>query len=234
MTATLDWLRSSPLLGVFLTLAGYKLGLEARRLTRGHPLAQPVVVAIVFIALCLSALRIDYDRYLSGASIIGFFLGPATVALAIPLHRQVHHLGRMLRPMIVALPCGALISIGTAVLTVKALGGTRLLQLTMAPKAATTPVSIAVSHTIGGLPPLTAVLTIIAGIIGAIAAPGVLSMIGVHDRRARGLAIGAVSHGIGTSRAMHDHPTEGAFAGLSMGLTALCVSVLTPILLLVL
>ena len=234
MTDTLDWLRTSPLLGVVLTLAGYRLGLEARRITRGHPLAQPVLIAIALIGICLAVLHVNYEHYLSGASIIGFFLGPATVALAVPLHRQVHHLGRMLRPMLIALPCGALISIGIAVLVVRATGGTRLLQLTMAPKAATTPVSIAVSHTIGGLPPLTAVLTILAGIIGAVAGPSVLTMIGVHDRRARGLAIGAVSHGIGTSRAMHDHPTEGAFAGLSMGLTALCVSVLTPVVLLVL
>lgn len=234
MTEAIDWLRTSPLLGVFLTLAGYRLGLEVRRLARGHALAQPVLVAIVFVGLALWALDVDYAAYMDGAGIIAFFLGPATVALAVPLHRQAHHLGRMVLPMLIALPCGALISIGSAVLVVRWLGGTEVLQLTMAPKAATTPVSIAVSQTIGGLPPLTAVLTIVTGIVGAIAAPFVLTLAGVRDRRARGLAIGASSHGIGTSRALREHPVEGAFSGLSMGLTALCVSVLTPLVLLVL
>ena len=234
MMSTIDWLRTSPLLGVFLTIAGYRLGLEVQKRARGHALAQPVVVAVVVIALAMSALHVDYAHYLTGASIIGFFLGPATVALAVPLYRQAHHLGRMLVPMLIALPCGALVSIGTGVLVVRALGGSHLLQLTMAPKAATTPVSIAVSQTIGGLPPLTAVLTIVAGIVGAIAAPAVLDLARVRDRRARGLAIGAVSHGIGTSRALREDPIEGAFSGLSMGLTALVISVLTPIVLLVL
>lgn len=234
MIAAIDWLRTSPLLGVFLTIAGYRLGLEAQKRARGHALAQPVVVAVVVIGLALWALHVDYAHYLNGASIIGFFLGPATVALAVPLYRQAHHLGRLLIPMLIALPCGALISIGTGVLVVRALGGSHVLQLTMAPKAATTPVSIAVSQTIGGLPPLTAVLTIVAGIVGAIAAPAVLDLARVHDRRARGLAIGAVSHGIGTSRALREDPTEGAFSGLSMGLTALVISVLTPIVLVIL
>lgn len=232
MNDVLDWLRTSPLLGVFLTLAGYRLGRELHQRSGGHALAQPVLVAIVTVGLALWALDVEYDDYLTGAGIIGFFLGPATVALAVPLHRQAHHLREMALPMLVAIPAGAAVSIVTAVLTVRALGGEDTLQRTMAPKAATTPVSIALSDTIGGLPPLTAVLSIVAGILGAVAAPAVLSLLRVRDHRARGLAMGAVSHGIGTSRALHDHPTEGAFSGLAMGLTALATAVLLPLLLL--
>jgi predicted murein hydrolase (TIGR00659 family) len=234
MNETVDWLRTSPLLGLFLTLLGYRLGLEVQRLSRGHALAQPVLVAIVFIGVALKVLDVDYADYLQGAGIVGFFLGPATVALAVPLHRQAHHLGRMLVPMLVALPVGALVSIVTGVLAVRVLGGDHVLELTMAPKAATTPVSIAVSGTIGGLPPLTAVLAIVSGIVGAVAAPKLLDLIRVRDRRARGLAIGAVSHGIGTSRALKEDATEGAFSGLSMGITALLISALVPVVLLVL
>lgn len=236
MSETLDWLRSSPLLGLFLTLLGYRLGRELQqRVPAGWAaLAQPVVVAIVVIGLSLWALDMSYDDYAVGAGIIGFFLGPATVALAVPLHRQAHHLGRMLLPMLVALPVGAVVSIATGVLSVRLLGGDHLLELTMAPKAATTPVSLAISDTIGGLPALTAVLAIVTGILGAVAGPAVLNLARVRDRRARGLAIGAASHGIGTSRALREHPTEGAFSGLSMGLTALLISVLTPLVLLLL
>lgn len=232
MSDVLEWLRSSPLLGVFLTLAGYRLGRELHQRTGGHALAQPVLVAIVTVGLALWALDVEYDDYLTGAGIIGFFLGPATVALAVPLHRQAHRLRELALPMLIAIPAGAAVSIVTAVLTVRALGGDDTLQRTMAPKAATTPVSIALSDTIGGLPPLTAVLSIVAGIVGAVAAPAVLTFFRFCDPHARGLAIGAASHGIGTSRALHDDPTEGAFSGLAMGLTALATAILLPLLLL--
>lgn len=236
MTDALDWLRTSPLLGLFLTLLGYRLGqeLQQRVPTAWKAVAQPVVVALVVIGVALWALDLSYDEYLVGGSIIGFFLGPATVALAVPLHRQAHHLGRMFLPMLVALPVGALVSIVTGVLAVRVLGGDHVLELTMAPKAATTPVSLAVSGSIGGLPALTAVLAIVTGIVGAVAGPAVLDLVRVRDRRARGLAIGASSHGIGTSRALREHPTEGAFSGLAMGLTALLISLLTPLVLLLL
>lgn len=236
MSDALDWLRTSPLLGLFLTLLGYRLGLELQQRvpTAWKAVAQPVVVALVVIGAALWALDLSYDDYLVGGSIIGFFLGPATVALAVPLHRQAHHLGRMFVPMLIALPVGALVSIVTGVLAVRLLGGDHVLELTMAPKAATTPVSLAVSDSIGGLPALTAVLAIVTGIVGAVAGPAVLDLVRVRDRRARGLAIGASSHGIGTSRALREHPTEGAFSGLAMGLTALLISLLTPLVLLLL
>jgi putative effector of murein hydrolase len=118
----------------------------------------------------------------------------------------------------------------TGVLLVRAFAGDETLQRTMAPKAATTPVSIALSETIHGLPPLTAALTIVAGTLGAVAGPAVLTLLRIRDPHARGLALGSVSHGIGTSRALHDDPVEGAFAGLAMGLTALVTSLLLPLL----
>lgn len=231
MSEAWEWLRTSPLLGIFLTLLGYRVGLEAQRLSRGNALAQPVLVAMVVIGGALWLLDLEYDEYLTGAGIIAFFLGPATVALAVPLHRQAHHLRHLLLPMLVAIPVGAVVSIVTGVYLVRWLGGGEVLERTMAPKAATTPVSIAVSEAVGGLPPLTAVLAIVVGVVGAVAGPGVLTLLRVHDRRARGIAIGAVSHGVGTSRALRDHPAEGAFSGLSMGLTALATSLLVAVIL---
>lgn len=231
LTETGEWLRTSPLLGIFLTVLGYRLGLEVQKLARGHALAQPVVVAVLVIGGALWLLDVDYDDYLTGAGIIAFFLGPATVALAVPLHRQAHHLRHLALPMLVAIPIGAAVSIVSAVYAVRWLGGDEVLEATMAPKAATTPVSIAISEATGGLPPLTAVLAIVIGIVGAIAAPAVLTLLRVRDPRARGLAIGAVSHGIGTSRALRESETEGAFSGLSMGLTALATSLLVAVLL---
>ena len=113
---------------------------------------------------------------------------------------------------------------------VRVLGGDDVLATSMAPKAATTPVSIALSEVAGGVPALTAVFTIIAGILGAVVGPTVLNLVRVRHEVARGVALGSVSHGIGTSRALHEGETEGAFAGLAMGLTALASSMLLPLL----
>jgi predicted murein hydrolase (TIGR00659 family) len=227
----MDWLTGSPLFLMFLTLAAYRLGCEARDRTGGHALAQPVLVAIVVIGIVLAVVDVDYDTYRDGTQIIAFLLGPATVALAVPLHRQASRLRGFLAPLLVGVTLGAVASIATGYLLVRWLGGSEVLAETMAPKAATTPVSIAISGTIGGIPALTAVFAIVIGIVGAIAGPAVLTLLRIRDERARGLALGAVSHGIGTSRALRESESEGAFAGLSMGLTALVTSLLVPVLL---
>ncbi|WP_181313082.1 LrgB family protein [Nocardioides campestrisoli] len=227
-----EWreLATSPLACVLVTLLGYRLGLWLRERTGGHPLAQPVLVAIVVAAAAITLADVDYATYADGAWLVSFWLGPATVALAVPLHRQVRRLHGMAGPMLVAIPLGALVSMLSAYGLVTLLGGGEELALTLAPKAATTPVSIALAEEVGGIPALTAVVTVLAGVLGAVAGPTVLTLARVRDRRARGLAIGASSHGIGTSRALHEDEVEGAFSGLSMGLTALVTSLLMPVL----
>lgn len=230
MSDLVDWLRTSLLAAVGVTVIGYLLGCELRDRTRGHALAQPVVVAIATVVAFLSIADVDYTQYAENARVISFWLGPATVALAVPLRRQVRRLRGVVAPMLVAIPAGAALSILSAYHLVRWCGGGDLLATSMSPKAATTPVSIALSESIGGLPPLTAVFAILAGILGAVAGPALLDLARVRDRRARGIALGSVSHGIGTSRALAEDETEGAFSGLAMGLTALAVSLLLPVL----
>ncbi|HWU21030.1 MAG TPA: LrgB family protein [Nocardioides sp.] len=219
----------SPLGLVGITLGGYLLGRWVQRRT-GHVLAQPVLVAIVVVAVVLHLLGVGYDAYKTSATLVSVWLGPATVALAVPLHRQAHRLTGFVLPMLTALVLGAVTSITTAVLIARATGADQALQRTLAAKSTTTPVAIAVTDRLGGIPPLAAVFAIVIGLVGAVAAPTVLHLLGVRDRRARGLAVGAVSHGIGASRMLREDDTEGAFAGLSMGLTALVISALVPLL----
>ncbi|MCD4533514.1 LrgB family protein [Nocardioides sp. cx-169] len=234
MSETREWLVHSPVFALLLTLVAYRIGREVRDRTGGHALAQPVLVAIVLVAAAVVLLDVDYAEYRDGTDVLVFWLGPATVALAIPLHRQAHRLRGFLVPMLVAIPLGAAVSIASAVLLVRAFGGDELLERTTAPKAATTPVAIALAESNGGIAALAAVLAILAGILGSVAGPAVLDVLRVRDHRARGLAQGAVSHGIGASRMLAAHETEGAFAGLSMGLTALAMGILLPLLLAVL
>ncbi|MAS54781.1 MAG: LrgB family protein [Nocardioides sp.] len=234
MSETLAWLRDSPLLMLTVTIGAYQLGCWLRGRTGGHPVAQPVLVAIVVVAATVLALDVDYADYRADTELIAFWLGPATVALAIPLHRQAARLRGLVAPMLVGLTLGAIVSVTTAALLVRLAGGDDLLARTAAPKATTTPVAIGLAESLDAIAPLAAVLAILAGVLGAVAGPAVLTLLRIRDPRVRGLALGSVSHGIGTGRLLHDDETQGAFSGLAMGLTALATSALMPLLSLVL
>ncbi|WP_183093075.1 LrgB family protein [Nocardioides stalactiti] len=225
----LDTLRTPlGLLGV--TLVGYQLGRWLQRRSGEHPLVQPVLVAVVVAGMAITLLDVAYDDYRSSTELVAFWLGPATVALAIPLHRQADRLRGFVVPLVVAVVLGAATSIVSAVYLARWLGAGEVLQETLSTKAATTPVAIALTDSLGGIPPLAAVFAIVIGIFGAMFGPATLWLLRVRDRRARGLALGAVSHGVGASRMLLENETEGAFAGLSMGLTALAISLLLPVL----
>lgn len=224
-----DWARTSPLVLLLVTLLVYRAGVWLRGRTDGHPLAQPVLVTMVVVGALVLALDVDYADYRAGTELIAFWLGPATVALAIPLHRQVRRLRGLVLPLLLGVGVGALVSILSAWGLVVLTGGDEVLARTMSTKSATTPVSIALSETIGGIPALSAVFSIIAGVLGAVVGPSVLRALRIRDPRVRGVALGSVSHGIGTSRALHESETEGAFSGLATGLTALATSLWLPL-----
>lgn len=220
----------SPLGLLGITLGGYQAGRWLQRRTGEHALAQPVLVAIAITGVAIELLDVDYPDYRSATEMIAFWLGPATVALAIPLHRQADRLKGFVVPLVVAVVLGAVASITSAVFLARWLGADQALEETLSAKAATTPVAIALTDALGGIPPLAAVFAITIGIFGAIAGPSTLHLLRIRDRRARGLALGAVSHGVGASRMLREHETEGAFAGLSMGLSALALSLVLPLL----
>ena len=230
LARTLEDLARSPLALLGLTLGGYQLGRWLQARSGGHALGQPVLVAIIVAGSALALLDVDYADYRDATELIAFWLGPATVALAVPLHRQADRLKGFVVPLLAAVTAGAAVSITSGVLLARLLGADEALEKTVAAKSSTTPVAIAVTDTLGGIPSLVAVFTISIGIVGAIAGPAALNLLRIRDRRARGLAVGAVSHGVGASRMLREDETEGALAGLSMGLSALAISLLVPVL----
>ncbi len=221
----------SPLFGLTLTLAAYQAARMLWQRTRGSSLANPVLVAVVLVAAVLLILNISYDDYWAGAQYISFLLGPATVALALPLHRQAANIRQAGWVVAACVLAGSVTAIVVSVLVTKAFGGSDVLALSLAPKSTTAPVAIALSESIGGIGSLTAAFTILTGILGAVAAPRLLTLLHVFDQRLRGLAIGMASHGIGTSRALQDDPTAGAFSGLAMAVNALVTAIVLPLLL---
>ncbi|MFE3997297.1 LrgB family protein [Nocardioides sp. YIM B13467] len=218
----------SVILWLFVTVAAYEFGRWLRKKTHS-PLAQPVAVAIVIVGTLLVVTGTTYDDYAEATTLISFLLGPATVALAIPLYHQVARLKGMVVPVLVALTAGAVVSMVSGILLVRWLGGGDVLERTMATKAVTAPVTIALAERLGGYPELSACFAIVIGTFAAMVAPRVLTLLRIRDPRARGIAVGAVSHGIGTARMLEESRVEGAFSGLAMGLTAVVTCLLVPL-----
>lgn len=222
------YLSASPLLGLTLTLCAYVFAQWVFARCGFSPLANPVAISIAIISLLLVASGMSYQRYFAGAQFVHFLLGPATVALAVPLARQVPRLRRSLVPLVCALLCGCVTAIVSSVLVALLLGATPELARTIAPKSATTPIAMAVSEHLGGIPALTAVLVIGTGIFGAITARFLLNALRVESHAARGLALGVAAHGIGTARAFQVSPEMGAYAGLGMGLNGVLTALVAP------
>jgi predicted murein hydrolase (TIGR00659 family) len=224
------YLAASPLLFLTLTLVAYKGGLWLHTRCNQNPLVNPVLIAVCSLVGLLILTGTEYSIYFDGAQFVHFLLGPATVALAIPLYRQVQQVRKSVLAISVAVICGSVTAAVSAVGIGWLLGASKQTLLSMAPKSVTTPVAMGISEQLGGLPSLTAAVVILTGIIGAMTGSGLLKLVGIHDSRASGLAIGVASHGIGTARALQINEVAGAFSGLAMGLNALATAILIPIL----
>lgn len=225
---TVGMLAQNPVFGVVATLLAYEIGRWAQRRCGGWPLANPVLIAIVLLVAGLELCGIPYDTYLKGGGIIQFLLGPATVALALPIYANAARIRSAAAGIAAGVAVGATIACASAVGIAWALGAPDDLLRSIAPKSVTTPIAIGISWEIGGYPSLTAVLVIASGITGAMLSGRLYDWIGVRDWEARGLATGIASHGIGTAQMLSANETAGAFAGLAIGLTGLFTAVALP------
>jgi predicted murein hydrolase (TIGR00659 family) len=224
------YLSATPLLGLTITLVVYQLAYWVYRRAGFHPLLNPVALAVLALVVVLKATGTDYATYFDGAQFVHFLLGPATVALAVPLYAQLGKLKAQALPLLGALVLGSLVAIGSAVGIAWALGASSTTLVSLAPKSVTTPIAMGIAEKLGGLPSLTAVLVVSTGIIGAVTAKYVLDALGIRDWAVRGFATGLAAHGIGTARAFQVSEEAGAFAGLAMGLNGLATSALFPVL----
>jgi predicted murein hydrolase (TIGR00659 family) len=224
------YLSASPLLGLTITLLAYQAAFWVFKRSGMHPLANPVLIAVSLLVGLLMLTGTSYQTYFSGAQFVHFLLGPATVALAIPLYLQFNRVKAMLLPVIVGLSIGSLTAAFSAIGIARLFGASLPTQLSLAPKSVTTPIAMGIAERIGGIPSLTAVLVIATGILGAVAARYVFNAIRVFDPAIRGFAIGIASHGIGTARAFQVSEQSGAFAALAMGLNGALTALLLPLL----
>lgn len=225
---------TTPLFGITLTVLVYALAVRLWRRCGSNALLTPVLTAMLAIVALLRITHISYATYMVGGNYLAFLLGPATVALAVPLYHAAEQIRRFWMPVSIGVLAGSTVAMASGILTVRVLGGDHVLEATMAPKSATTPIAIAMSASAGGNTSLTAVLTVLTGVLGAIAGPALLNLLRIHDPRVLGLAMGVSSHGIGTSRALAQGPVNGAFSALAMASSGVVTSLLAPAVLLLL
>jgi len=223
------YLSASPLLWLTITLIAYQAAYWVYAHYDFNPLLNPVPIAIVTLVVALKATGTAYATYFEGAQFVHFLLGPATVALAVPLYAQFDKLRKLVMPLGGALMAGSVTAIVSVLAIGWALGASDATLLSLVPKSVTAPIAMGIAEKLGGIPSLTAVLVILTGISGAVMAKYVLDALRIKDFSVRGFAVGIAAHGIGTARAFQVNEEAGAFAGLGMGLNGLLTAVLVPV-----
>lgn len=223
------YLSATPLLWLALTVVVWVFADWLAERAGRNPLVHPVMIAIVVIAVILVVTRTPYRTYFNGAQFVYFLLGPATVAIAVPLYKNWPIVRRKALPILVALLAGSTTAIVSAVAVAAAWGVPRDILISLAPKSVTAAVAMSISDHLGGTPALTAVLVAITGVFGAVIATPLMTAMRLRDYAARGFAAGVAAHGLGTARAFVVDPVAGTFAGIAMGLNAIMSSLLVPL-----
>lgn len=223
------YLAASPLLGLTATLLAYQLAWTIYQRARFNPLANPVAIAVAVLALVLTVTGTSYKTYFDGAQFVHFLLGPATVALAIPLYQQLPALRRDWFALLIGMLAGSAAAIATAMIVAWLLGASMVTVLSLAPKSVTSPIAMGIAEKIGGLPSLTAVMVIATGVLGSTLARSILGWMKITDHKIVGFALGVSAHGIGTARGFQISEEMGAFAGLAMGVSGVLTALLLPL-----
>ena len=228
LTTIWVYLSASPLLGLTITLVAYSIAYRLYVYSHHNPLLNPVVTSVSGLIILLLLTDTAYDQYFEGSQFVHFLLGPATVALAVPLHRQLSKLKKLWLPVVITLITGLSSSSLSTIAIARFCGASVQTQLSLAPKSVTAPVAMGISEQIGGLPTLTAAIVVITGILGALLGPKLFKLMGIQDDGVKGIAMGANAHGIGTAYAFQVSSEMGAFSGLAMALSAMTSAFFLP------
>jgi putative effector of murein hydrolase len=230
----MTWLSTSVLFWLTVTLSVWLASDRIATATGRHPLANPLLMSIIVIGLLLESTGTSYATYCSGAQFIQFLIGPAVVAIAVPLFKNWLIVKRNVVPILSALFAGCTTAIAATVLLARALGLPEIITMSLAPKSATTGAAMAISKSIGGEPAMTATFTVTTSIIAAVTLVSFMRVLRVQNTAAIGFAAGLSAHSVGTARAFQVDPIAGTFAGIALCLNAILTGLIMPVLLAVL
>lgn len=217
---------SSPMFGIVLCIFTYKAALYVNQKLK-TPLANPLVIAISFIIIILKVFNISLADFQQGGDIISMFLAPATVALALSIYRQIKVLKKYFLPIIVGCFVGCITSMSSVYFLCKLFKLDEKIIASMLSKSVTTPIAIEITNQLGGIAPITVAAVIVTGIMGAVLAPTLIKFFHIDNSIAAGVAIGASSHAVGTSKAIEIGEIEGAMSGVSIVVSGIITVILS-------
>lgn len=221
-------LLETPVFQVLISILAYETGLFIYRKTK-ISLFNPLLIAILLVMGFIMKFGISLDTYNKGGNLISFFLGPATVILAVPLYKQLDSLKKEFIPIMAGVLTGCITTVFSVRFLSTRMGLSKELQESLIPKSITTPIGIELSKQLGGIPSVTVAAILITGILGAMIGPGVCKLLRITDRTATGIAIGTSSHAVGTTKAVELGEKEGAMSGLAIGVAGLFTVLLVSV-----
>lgn len=224
-----NYVTSTPLTWLILTMASFKIGIIIYEKTNKNTLLQPIIIAYIIIMSAILLTGTSYKEYFDSVKIIHFFLGPATVALALPLFNNLKYIKSLFIPIAITLVVAGVFSIVIAVGLLWSLDANLETILSMTTKSITAPIAIITSKQIGAIPSLAVGFVIITGIIGALLGTIIFKLVKVKHETSKGFALGLISHGIGTARAIEIGEKAAAFSALAMGLSGMFTAIFLPI-----
>lgn len=227
--ALIEYITSTPLTWLLITLGAFKFGIIIYEKSNKQTLLQPIIVSYLLIMSVVLLTGTTYEEYFKGVEIIHFFLGPATVALALPLYNNLKYIQSLFFPIMITLVVAGVFSILIAVGLLWILGAELPTILSMTTKSITAPIAIITSEQIGAIPSLAVGFVIITGIIGALLGTSIFKMLNIKHDTSKGFALGLISHGIGTARALEISEKAAAFSALAMGLGGILTAVFLPL-----
>lgn len=218
-----------PLFAIALTLAAFQMAVWLQRRT-GWLVLQPVLIAVLLVVGTLLLCDADYATYRAGAEPLALLLGPATIALAVPLQHNIRRIRSLFWPVVITLLVGGVLSVTLTLSIGWLLGADWTVLMSLAPKSVTMPIAMPVAEQMGGIASLAAVMVMLTGVIGTSLGPLLLGWAKVEHPAARGLSYGLNAHAIGTAHALQEGEECGAFAALAMSLLGVMTAVLMPVL----
>ncbi len=221
---------ASPYFGIALSILAFWAGEKLQKKLKS-PFCNPLLIAILIIVIILLVFDIPYDSYNEGGAVINMFLAPATACLAVSIYTKLQLLKENAIPILVGCTAGSLSSMGSVYVLCKLFGLDKAMTASLLPKSITTPIAVEVCQTHGGIVPVTVIAVIFTGILVSILAPYLIKLFRVKNPITAGLAIGACSHAVGTSKAIEFGETEGAMSGLAIGVCGILTVIISMVLL---
>lgn len=193
------------------------------------PFFHPLIIAIAIIIGYIKISRIPIDEFMDKSRFVNYMLGPSVVAIGYLLYEQRTYLKGRMFSILSSVFVGSVVGVSSVIIVARLTGASKIIIASLEPKSVTTPIAMTVAQQSGGIPSLTAAIVLFCGILGCIIGPYILKLLHIESSIAKGLAMGASAHSVGTAKAMEMGVIEGAISGLAIGLMGVMTALLIPI-----